>query len=571
MAVVVGVSVALESRSSGLRSAAIFGATASIASLIVFLAGSLASHVNPDFNSRSVSTALDEGAAAAAAAAALAWLLAGAAQPNARHHPGGSLAAAMKEIWAARPARRMAAGFLVQATLTAGLSSLGFLLASRIASGSLVNVLRTNSWLSPSALAIGLLGGAFLVDRRRSASRGAAAVAMWAVGAGLLLYLFSVNVDDAGQSAAFLAVAAGACALAWAPTLAAVNDCTGVANRTAALGAVLMLSAQLGTIGLPALSEALAIKLAGAATWSFKASFWGRLAMSMSPSTSSSVGPYLLPVRIDASLGDPESALHTLRTGAILLALALAISVYLYRAAGPGRMPDTSRPEAPLAKPPACPRCGVENDPQDRFCHACGGRLPGVAAAQARPAVQDDRNPLPALLIGLGVAALVATAAMLADAQGLFHKRWTTSIVWKSPAGADEEIKGCKDWPCLYSVLKKYKAPDETTRFLKRQQEEAFTDSLEYPVAFNGKGRVRAVQMFIPGFGMEGVSEVIFVNGTKPFVRPTDNIEEAANANAAYQDFKLQYPQASPGTTSSSARRRSHGTDHSSLSFNRPC
>jgi hypothetical protein len=124
--------------------------------------------------------------------------------------------------------------------------------------------------------------------------------------------------------------------------------------------------------------------------------------------------------------------------------------------------------------------------------------------------------------------------------------RWTAAMAWKAPDGADDAIKGCKDWACLYGVLQRNGAPAETVEFLNAEHQAAPTDDLGYPVAFRGSGRVKAVEIFDPGLGMEGTSEFLFVNGPDGIVRPKIDINQATGSSPDFQRFKVTYPQVTP-------------------------
>ena len=125
-------------------------------------------------------------------------------------------------------------------------------------------------------------------------------------------------------------------------------------------------------------------------------------------------------------------------------------------------------------------------------------------------------------------------------------KQWTAAIVWKAPDGADDAIKGCKDWTCLYGVLQRTGAPGETVEFLNAEQQAAPTDDLGYPIAFRGSGRVKAVEAFDPGLGMDGTSEFVFVNGPDGILRPKIDINQVTGSSAEFQRFKAMYPQVAP-------------------------
>ena len=125
-------------------------------------------------------------------------------------------------------------------------------------------------------------------------------------------------------------------------------------------------------------------------------------------------------------------------------------------------------------------------------------------------------------------------------------KQWTAAIVWKAPDGADDAIKSCKNWTCLYGVLQRSGAPADTVEFLHAQQQAAPTDDLGYPIAFRGSGRVKSVEIFDPGLGMDGATEFVFVNGPDGTVRPKIDINQATATNATYQQFRAAYPQVTP-------------------------
>ena len=130
--------------------------------------------------------------------------------------------------------------------------------------------------------------------------------------------------------------------------------------------------------------------------------------------------------------------------------------------------------------------------------------------------------------------------------QQTISRQWTAAIVWKAPDGADDAIKGCKDWACLYGVLQRDGAPAETVEFLNAEQQAAPTDDLGYPVAIRGIGRIKAVEIFDPGLGMEGTSEFVFVNGPDGIVRPKIDINQVTSLSSDFQNFKAMYPQVEP-------------------------
>jgi hypothetical protein len=527
-ALVFGVAATLESRLTGARSAALFGMVTVAALLVDELAEAAASKLNPDFVLHAGGAISACAVAAAFAAAALVAALAGQDRtPPARASVSATVVSAVSEIWRTRRTRLVAAAFLIQACLISALATLGTNVALRLS----FDAYRRVVWLEPAALAVGLFAGAWLADRRRWSPAGPAAVAAWGVGAGVLLFLFALNDDNPQQSLVVLYLAIAACSLAWAPAVVTVADGAAAQNRGAGLAVLLMSANQVGVIGLPALLAAIAIKLAGGADWTLTAGVWGRT------DASAVAWRHVLPIRIKLDLGDADAAAHALRTGGLFLALLLVVPVVLYRLAGQAQETASLTPSSD--EPPDCPSCGSENSAGNKFCQACGRRLPTGAAAAA---VKDSRR-FPALLAGICLASAGAAAAIVADAQGVFQKRWTPAIAWQAPDEAGEAIKSCKDWSCAYDVLAKYKAPQETVKFDEALQRQAPRDTLGYPVAMNGKGRVKAVQFFEPGLGMEGVSEFIFVNGSKDFVRPTDNVESAADADVDFQNFKLQYPQ----------------------------
>jgi hypothetical protein len=538
-----GVGLAFESRANGTRMAVIFGCATSFASCVVFVANLLATKVNPDFGSRDIFAALDGAAAALAAVAALGWIvLQRRSLARAKLPSRAGLTIAARQMWSKPPLRIMAGAYLIQLCLTIGISGLGYVLAS--SRGDVVKAFGVMAWLSPAANVIAFWVGAIFADSCRRGGRNPAGIAVWAAGAALLLYLFALNVDDAFQSIIFLTIAGAVGAAAWSPALATVNDRAAPEHRAVALALVLMIVGQLAFIGLPFLVGALSLKVAGADGWTLNGGFWGHLAIGHQTSGGGSTSTswrYLLPIQVDASLGDADGAVHTMRTACILMTIALTVPIILYRIAGRYPLPDVE-PDA-IATTCYCPSCGAGNKPQDRYCQACGAR---VMAAAAKPSGLFA-NPLLPMLVGLGVGALVAILAMTADAEGLFHKKWSAAIVWKgAPQAVDDAIKNCKDAPCMFDALKANHAPAETLEFLKMLQDEAPSDELGYPTNFYGKGGVKVVELFIPGLGMAGVTDFAFINGTRAAVRPTDNIEAAATANPDYQNFRLQYPQVTP-------------------------
>jgi hypothetical protein len=158
-------------------------------------------------------------------------------------------------------------------------------------------------------------------------------------------------------------------------------------------------------------------------------------------------------------------------------------------------------------------------------------------------------SALSAIGVGQGArptAIAVATGGSPGSAATVVSKQWTDAIVWKAPDGADDAIKSCKDWPCLYAVLQRTGAPADTVAFLNAEQQAAPTDDLGYPIAFRGSGRVKSVEIFDPGLGMDGITEFVFVNGPDGILRPKTDINQATASNATYQQFRATYPQVTP-------------------------
>ncbi len=541
-----GVGIVLESAKGGAGSGALISATKYLAFAVNGLSITLARNINPDFFSPTSFVTLVGAVAALAAAGALAMLLISPSSAPAPAPAAGAAnlrRAATQGLQARRPGL-MVGGYALQLCLIAALVGLGSEFAS--AKGADLAKVYGYTGLSDSAEVLGLFIGALLTSRWRRSPEGPGAVAVWAISGAALVYMFAVNITDAQQSMAFFALATGMAAAAWAPTFVAVFDNALAADRPAVVAALILLFGQLPLLGLSELFGAAALKLAGATNWTFTVGFWGNevLGWRIPTGSTSFSNHFMLPIRLSADLGDQETATYVFRTACILLVIALAAPITLYRLAG--RVDPSAKPVSPTGgqaggmATATCAKCGAANDPADQFCGQCGARMRTGGAHSAW-------KPLVPILIGAAASCLVIVAGMAGDAQGLLHKQWTNAIVWKSPdATADTSIKACQAWPCLIDAMKTGHAPDEAIKFMQTVGLQAPTDTVGYPIAFDGKGRVKVVTIFEPGLGMDGMNDFVFVNGTKEIVRPTDNVDQIAETNPAYQGFKMQYPQVTP-------------------------
>jgi hypothetical protein len=109
-----------------------------------------------------------------------------------------------------------------------------------------------------------------------------------------------------------------------------------------------------------------------------------------------------------------------------------------------------------------------------------------------------------------------------------------------------QAVKNCKDRECLYRVLQQRSAPAETVDFVRDMQSITSDSELGYPTALKGKGKIKAVEVFFPGLGMEGISDFVFVNGPGGMLRPKIDFDAMARDSAEYQQFKATYPQVTP-------------------------
>jgi serine/threonine protein kinase len=246
---------------------------------------------------------------------------------------------------------------------------------------------------------------------------------------------------------------------------------------------------------------------------------------------------------------------------------------HLARYVGPGAtdlMKCARKPDEHVHFGKGCGACVAEEDLRRLKSRRKQGAPPLQAAGQPTPGLQAGpfaqlpvqqgnlRVPVRAsntvwlVIAALGVVGILLL--MLGRSGGIGTPKsapvpttqWSSGIVWKAPDGADQAIKECRDWDCFFGVLARFSAPAETVAFLRAEQQIAPTKDIGYPISFHGRGGVKAVEIFYPGLGMEGVTEFVFANGADNILRPKDDFDRISGSSAAYQQFRSSYPKVTP-------------------------